>query len=158
KGDGGTTSEFATRLAGSSDLYSWSGRAPYASVNFITCHDGFSLQDVVSYNDKHNEANGEKNKDGANDNHSWNCGHEGPTDNEGIRQLRDRQRRNLIATLFFSQGVPMLLSGDELGHTQKGNNNAYCQDNELTWLRWELDDEQRRFLEFVQQMSLLWQE
>jgi glycogen operon protein len=152
KGDGGTVNEFATRLAGSSDLYQKSGRAPYASINFITCHDGFSLQDIVSYNDKHNDANGENNNDGANDNHSWNCGAEGPTDDAGIKALRDRQKRNLIATLFFSQGVPMLLSGDELGHSQKGNNNAYCQDNELTWLNWDLDKDQQQFLEFVKKV------
>ena len=142
-------SEFATRLAGSSDLYAWSGRQPYASINFITCHDGFTLQDLVSYNDKHNEANGEDNRDGANDNNSWNCGVEGPTDDPAIRELRERQKRNLIATLLLSQGVPMLCGGDELGHTQNGNNNAYCQDNELTWLNWELDDEQQQFLDFV---------
>jgi isoamylase len=149
KGDGGTTNEFATRLCGSSDLYAWSGRRPYASINFITCHDGFTLQDLVSYNEKHNEANGEDNKDGANDNNSWNCGAEGPSDDAAIRTLRERQKRNLIATLLLSQGVPMLLGGDELSHSQKGNNNAYCQDNELTWLNWDLDDDQKAFLEFV---------
>src|SRR4051812_22788502 len=116
KGDGGTASEFATRLCGSSDLYAWSGRAPYASINFITCHVGFTLQDLVSYNDKHNEANGEGNKDGANDNNSWNGGAEGPTDDAGINALRARQKRNLIATLFFSEGVPMVCGGDELSH------------------------------------------
>jgi isoamylase len=157
KGDGGTVSEFATRLAGSSDLYQQSGRAPYASVNFVTCHDGFSLADLVSYNDKHNEANQEGNKDGANDNNSWNCGAEGPTEDKEIIALRDRQRRNFIATLFFSQGVPMLLAGDELGHSQKGNNNAYCQDNELTWLNWDLDERNQAFLEFVQTVSRIWQ-
>ena len=151
KGDGGTASEFATRLAGSSDLYAWSGRLPHASINFITCHDGFTLQDLVSYNDKHNEANGEDNRDGANDNNSWNCGAEGPTDDPAIKALRERQKRNLMATLLLSQGVPMICGGDELSHTQNGNNNAYCQDNELTWLNWELDDEQKRFLEFVAQ-------
>jgi glycogen operon protein len=158
KGDGGTVSEFATRLAGSSDLYQQSGRAPYASVNFITCHDGFTLADLVSYNDKHNQANLEKNKDGASDNNSWNCGAEGPTDDPKILDLRERQRRNFIATLFFSQGVPMLLAGDEIGHTQQGNNNAYCQDNELTWLNWDLDESQRGFLEFVQTVSRIWQD
>src|SRR4029077_2860404 len=111
-------SEFATRLCGSSDLYEHSGRRPYASINFITCHDGFTLQDVVSYNDKHNEANGEDNRDGSNDNNAWNCGAEGPTDDPGVCALRARQKRNLIATLFFSQGVPMLTAGDELSHTQ----------------------------------------
>ena len=130
KGDGGTVSEFATRLAGSSDLYQDDGRQPYASINFVTCHDGFTLHDLVSYNDKHNEANGEDNRDGADDNNSWNCGVEGPTDDPAIIALRERQKRNLLATLLLSQGVPMICGGDELGHTQNGNNNAYCQDNE----------------------------
>ncbi len=156
KGDGGTVSEFATRLAGSSDLYAWSGRLPYASINFITCHDGFTLQDLVSYNGKHNEANGEDNRDGANDNNSWNCGAEGPTDDAAVKALRERQRRNLIATLLLSQGVPMILGGDELGHTQNGNNNAYCQDNEVTWLDWDLDDSRRQFLEFVKKVVRLY--
>jgi glycogen operon protein len=158
KGDGGTAGEFATRLSGSSDLYQQTGRAPYASINFLTCHDGFTLQDLVSYNGKHNEANGENNNDGANDNNSWNCGAEGPTDDASVKQLRERQKRNLIATLFFSQGVPMLLAGDELSHTQKGNNNAFCQDNELTWLNWELDAERQQFLEFVQRVAAIWHE
>jgi glycogen operon protein len=158
KGDGGTASEFATRLAGSSDLYAWSGRLPHASINFLTCHDGFTLQDLVSYNDKHNEANGEGNKDGANDNNSWNCGAEGPADDANVSALRERQKRNLIATLFLSQGVPMLCGGDELSHTQNGNNNAYCQDNELTWLNWELNDEQKGFLEFVRKAAKIWTE
>jgi glycogen operon protein len=152
KGDGGTASEFATRVAGSSDLYEQSGRRPYASINFVTCHDGFTLQDLVSYNDKHNEANGEGNKDGANDNNSWNCGAEGPTDDPNVKALRERQKRNLMATLVLSQGVAMICGGDELGHTQKGNNNAYCQDNELTWLSWELSDEQKAFLAFVKRV------
>jgi glycogen operon protein len=158
KGDGGTYSEFATRLAGSSDLYAWSGRLPHASINFITCHDGFTLHDLVSYNDKHNEANGEQNKDGANDNNSWNCGAEGPTNDPKVLALRAQQKRNCIATLLFSQGVPMLLGGDELSNTQKGNNNAYCQDNELTWLRWDLNDEQRAFLDFVRRVTTIWRE
>ncbi len=149
KGDGGTSSEFATRLSGSSDLYEQSGRRPYASINFVTCHDGFTLQDLVSYNQKHNEANGENNNDGANDNNSWNCGAEGPTDDAAIKALRERQKRNLLATLVLSEGVAMLCGGDELSHTQKGNNNAYCQDNELTWLHWDLNEEQRAFLDFV---------
>jgi isoamylase len=157
KGDGGLVSEFATRLAGSSDLYQQGGRAPYASINFVTCHDGFTLQDLVSYNHKHNDANGENNRDGADDNNSWNCGAEGPTEDAGIIALRERQKRNFITTLFFSQGVAMLLAGDELGHTQHGNNNTYCQDNELTWLNWELDDRQRDFLAFVKQVSHIWQ-
>ncbi|MGZ8435979.1 MAG: glycogen debranching protein GlgX [Candidatus Binatia bacterium] len=152
KGDGGTLSEFATRLSGSSDLYQSDGRKPYASINFITCHDGFNLQDLVGYNEKHNEANGENNQDGANDNNSWNCGVEGPTDDPAVNALRWQQKRNLIATLLLSQGVPMLLAGDELSHTQQGNNNTYCQDNELTWLGWELTDEQQDFLAFVKQM------
>ncbi len=156
KGDGGLASEFATRIAGSSDLYQSDGRAPYASINFITCHDGFCLQDLVSYNQKHNEANGENNNDGANDNNSWNCGAEGPTDDPNILALRERQKRNLVATLLVSQGVPMLLAGDELSHTQQGNNNTYCQDNELTWLDWNLDERRRGFLEFVRRAIRIW--
>ncbi len=158
KGDGGLVSEVATRLAGSSDLYQQNGRAPHASINFITCHDGFTLQDLVSYNEKHNEANGEDNRDGANDNNSWNCGAEGPTDDPGIRALRERQKRNLMLTLLLSQGVAMIRGGDELSHTQNGNNNAYCQDNELTWLKWDLTPEQQQFLGFVRQVSRIWQE
>jgi isoamylase len=158
KGDGGLASEVATRLAGSSDLYQQSGRAPYASINFITCHDGFSLHDLVSYNEKHNQANGENNQDGANDNASWNCGVEGETDDAAVRALRMQQKRNMMATLFLAQGVPMILAGDELGHTQRGNNNTYCQDNELTWLKWELDEEQSAFLEFVRLISQTWRE
>jgi glycogen operon protein len=156
KGDGGHVSEFATRLAGSSDLYQDDGRKPYASVNFITCHDGFTLQDLVSYNEKHNEANGEGNRDGANDNNGWNCGVEGDTDDPAVLALRERQKRNLVATLLMSQGVPMLLGGDELSHTQGGNNNTYCQDNELTWLNWELDETQEDFLAFVKKVVHLW--
>ena len=152
RGDTGTVSELATRLSGSNDLYAHSGRQPYASINFITAHDGFTLEDLVSYNDKHNEANGEENRDGTDNNRSWNCGAEGPTDDAEIRALRIKQKRNLIATLLLSQGVPMILAGDELGHTQQGNNNAYCQDNELSWLDWSLSDEQRGFLAFVAQM------
>ncbi len=152
KGDGGYVAEFATRICGSSDLYEWSGKRPHASVNFITCHDGFTLQDLVSYDHKHNQANGEDNRDGADDNISWNCGEEGPTDDPDIRELRERKKRSFLATLMFSQGVPMLLAGDELGHTQQGNNNTYCQDNELTWLNWELDDSGRKLLEFVERL------
>jgi glycogen operon protein len=155
KGDGGTTAEFATRLCGSSDLYEQSGRRPYASINFVTCHDGFTLQDLVSYNDKHNEANGEENRDGSNDNLSWNCGAEGPTDDPAIRSLRARQRRNFLATLMLSQGVPMLFGGDEFGHTKNGNNNTYCQDNELTWLNWKLGDEEQKLLAFVRRVIAL---
>jgi glycogen operon protein len=155
KGDGGTYAEVATRLSGSSDLYEHSGRKPYASINFITCHDGFTLQDLVSYNDKHNEANGEGNRDGSNDNNSWNCGAEGPSDNAEILRLREKQKRNLIATLFFSQGVPMILAGDELSQTQQGNNNAYCQDSEISWLKWQLDERKKGFLEFIKKVVQL---
>jgi glycogen operon protein len=149
RGDGGQVSELATRLAGSSDLYESSGRKPYASINFITAHDGFTLQDLVSYNQKHNEANGEENRDGNDNNDSWNCGPEGHTDDENILRLRERQKRNFIATLFFSQGVPMIVAGDELSHTTNGNNNVYCHDNELSWLDWELDERKQKFLDFV---------
>jgi glycogen operon protein len=152
KGDGGLLPDFATRLSGSSDLYKDDGRKPYASINFITCHDGFTLHDLVSYNDKHNEANGENNQDGANDNNSWNCGAEGPTDDPAINALRAQQKRNFMATLLLSAGVPMILAGDEIGHTQRGSNNAYCQDNELTWLNWNLTDEQRQFMDFVRSL------
>src|SRR5262249_55509403 len=157
KGDGGTVSEFATRLSGSSDLYGRTGRLPYASINFITCHDGFTLHDLVSYNDKHNEANGEENRGGHNDNNSWNCGPEGPTDDGGIKALRERQKRNFIATLMLSQGVPMIRGGDELSQTKKGNNNTYCQDNEATWLDWDLDESKQGFLAFVRKVTALWQ-
>ena len=149
KGDLGLLPDFSTRLSGSSDLYKDDGRKPYASINFITCHDGFTLEDLVSYNEKHNEANGENNQDGANDNNSWNCGAEGPTDDPNILALRRQQKRNFMTTLLLSAGVPMVLGGDEICHSQKGNNNAYCQDNELTWLDWNLTDEQRQFFEFV---------
>ena len=149
KGDGGTVSEFATRLCGSADLYSHSGRRPYASINFITCHDGFTLRDLVSYNEKHNEANGEENRDGCNDNQSWNCGVEGPTDDIAINRLRLQQMKNMLATMFISQGVPMLLAGDEFGHSQNGTNNAYCQDNETTWLNWNLTAEQQDLVDFA---------
>jgi glycogen operon protein len=152
KGDGGMVSELATRLAGSSDLYDHSGRRPYASVNFVACHDGFTLHDLVSYNDKHNEANLEGNRDGETYNNSWNCGVEGPTDDPEIRALREQQKRNLLATVFLSQGVPMLYAGDEMGRTQLGNNNAYCQDNEIGWVHWDLTDEQRDLLAFVNYM------
>ncbi len=149
KGDLGLLPDFSTRLSGSSDLYKDDGRKPYASINFITCHDGFTLHDLVSYNEKHNEANGENNQDGANDNNSWNCGAEGPTEDPAILALRRQQKRNFMTTLLLSAGVPMVLAGDETCHTQKGNNNAYCQDNELTWLDWNLTDEQRQFFDFV---------
>ncbi|MDB6150580.1 MAG: isoamylase [Chthoniobacter sp.] len=133
KGDENTLTEFATRLTGSSDLYQWDGKRPYASINFIVAHDGFTLHDLVSYNEKHNEANGENNNDGDSHSRSWNCGAEGPTDDEAINALRRKQRRNFLTTLFLSQGVPMLCGGDEFGRTQHGNNNAYCQDNEISW-------------------------
>jgi isoamylase len=155
KGDGGLASEFATRISGSSDLYQWNGRRPHASVNFITCHDGFTLRDLVSYNGKHNEANGENNRDGADHNDSWNCGTEGPTEDAAILSLRARKQRSMLATLLLSQGVPMLLSGDECSHSQRGNNNAYCQDNELTWLNWELPAEAEALKAFVQQVIAL---
>ncbi|HEX4822356.1 MAG TPA: glycogen debranching protein GlgX [Acidimicrobiales bacterium] len=133
--------EFGYRFTGSSDLYEDDGRIPHASVNFITAHDGFTLRDLVSYNDKHNEANGEENRDGESHNRSWNCGEEGPTDDAEVNALRSRQQRNLLTTLVLSQGIPMIVSGDELGRTQKGNNNAYCQDNELSWIDWGAVDE-----------------
>ena len=133
--------DLATRLTGSSDLYAENGRRPYASINFITSHDGFTLRDLVSYNEKHNEANGEDNHDGADDNRSWNCGAEGPVEDPKINALRAKQQRNFLMTLFLSQGVPMLVGGDEIGRTQRGNNNAYCQDNDISWLDWEhIDD------------------
>jgi len=155
KGDGGLVGELASRLSGSSDIFEPGGRGPTASINFITAHDGFTLRDLVSYNDKHNEANGEDNRDGEAHNRSWNCGVEGPTDDPGIRALRLRQMRNFLATLFFSQGVPMLLHGDELGRTQQGNNNAYCQDNELSWVHWDLDGEGQSLLRFTQRAIAL---
>jgi glycogen operon protein len=147
-----TLGEFASRLSGSSDLYEHTGRRPLASINFVVAHDGFTLADLVSYNGKHNEANGEGNRDGSDDNRSWNCGVEGPTDDEAVRALRRRQQRNFLTTLLLSQGVPMLAHGDELGRTQRGNNNGYCQDNELTWVDWDLDDERRALLDFTRQL------
>jgi isoamylase len=150
RGEGGTLGEFASRFTGSSDLYEDDGRRPYASVNFVTAHDGFTLRDLVSYNDKHNEANGEGNNDGETNNRSWNCGVEGPTDDEAINALRRRQQRNFLATLFLSQGIPMLLGGDELGRTQHGNNNAYCQDNDISWFDWDGVDE--RLLDFTRRV------
>ncbi len=149
KGDEGQIGEFARRFTGSADLYEASGRKPHASINFITAHDGFTLEDLVSYNEKHNDANGESNRDGTSDNRSWNCGAEGPTGDAAIRALRMQQKRNLVATLLLSQGAPMVLGGDELGRSQRGNNNAYCQDNELSWLDWELDAAGEAFLEFT---------
>src|SRR6185369_319369 len=136
KGDAGSVPDLAKRVSGSGDLFNKRGRKPWASVNFVTAHDGFTLNDLVSYNDKHNEANGEDNRDGHSNNHSWNCGAEGPTDDPEIIALRERQKRNLLATMLLSHGTPMLLAGDEFGHTQHGNNNAYAQDNETSWLNW----------------------
>ncbi len=155
KGDDSQVGEFAFRISGSSDLYQTSGKRPYASINFITSHDGFSLNDLVSYNDKHNEANGENNNDGDNSNHSWNGGAEGPTDDEKINSLRQRQRRNFLATLMLSQGVPMLLGGDEYGRTQYGNNNAYCQDDAISWLGWKRDKSAEQLLWFTQHLIKL---
>jgi isoamylase len=150
RGNDQTLAEFAYRLTGSSDLYRAGGRSPTASINFVTAHDGFTLTDLVSYNEKNNEANGEQNRDGENHNRSWNCGHEGPTDDPPIVELRARQKRNFLATLLLSQGVPMIRAGDEIGHTQAGNNNAYCQDNEISWLNWENVDQQ--LLEFSRRL------
>jgi glycogen operon protein len=144
--------EFAQRLTGSSDLYQDDGRHPFASINFITAHDGFTLADLVAYNEKHNEANLEDNRDGTDDNRSWNCGAEGDTDDPEINALRLRQQRNFLATLLLSQGTPMLLGGDEFGRTQGGNNNAWCQDSEISWYDWELSDEQRELLAFTQRL------
>jgi glycogen operon protein len=148
----------AQRLCGSGDLYERTGRRPYASINFVTCHDGFTLRDLVSHNEKHNEANGEGNRDGGDHNRSWNCGREGETDDPEVNKLRARQKRNLFATLMLSQGVPMLLGGDELSHTQGGNNNTYCQDNDLTWLHWDPDAEGEAFLAFVRKLARIWKE
>ncbi|HVF20013.1 MAG TPA: glycogen debranching protein GlgX [Mycobacteriales bacterium] len=153
RGEHATLSEFASRLTGSSDLYESNGRRPWASINFVTAHDGFTLNDLVSYNDKHNEANGEGNADGESHNRSWNCGVEGDTDDLDLVALREQQKRNFIATLFLSQGVPMLVHGDELGRTQQGNNNAYCQDNALSWVDWSAGRDHWTMLEFVAQAA-----
>jgi len=155
KGDEGHAREVAYRLAGSPDLYRSNGKRPYASINFITCHDGFTLADLVSYNNKHNEANGENNNDGDNNNNSWNGGVEGPTDDAEILALRRRQRRNFLATLFLSQGVPMMLAGDEFARSRGGNNNAYCQDSPLSWLAWERDAESRQLHDFTARLICL---
>ena len=152
RGDHGLLPEIATRLAGSSDLYSWSGRQPHSSINFITSHDGFTLADLVAYNTKHNEANGEDNRDGDSNNLSWNCGVEGPTDDPAVQELRRRQRRNFMLTLAISQGVPMLSGGDELGRTQQGNNNAYCQDSPLSWTHWNAPEADEAFRAFVERL------
>jgi isoamylase len=152
KGDGGMVPALATRLAGSSDLYESSGRNPFHSINFVTCHDGFTLADLVSYNEKHNERNGEDNQDGTNDNLSWNCGVEGPTCDPEVERLRQRQMRNVVALLLLSHGTPMMLAGDEFGQTQRGTNNAYCQDNETTWIDWSLKDKNGSLFRFVRNM------
>jgi glycogen operon protein len=155
RGDGGLVGEVATRIAGSSDLYESSGRLPSSSINFVTCHDGFTLHDLVSYNGKHNEVNGEENRDGSNDNLSWNCGVEGETDNPGVLALRRRQARNFMAILMLSRGVPMILAGDEVLRTQRGNNNAYCQDNALSWFDWTLPQREKEMLRFTRGMISL---
>jgi glycogen operon protein len=156
RGQPATLPEFASRLTGSSDLYQQDSRRPVASVNFVTCHDGFTLHDLVSYDHKHNEANGEDNRDGTDDNRSWNCGAEGRTDDKDVLALRARQKRNFLTTLFLSQGVPMMLAGDEMGRTQQGNNNAYCQDNEISWVNWAVRDESdHALLEYVRRLIRL---
>jgi glycogen operon protein len=148
-------SALAPRLCASGDEFNHRGRKPWSSVNFITAHDGFTLNDLVSYNDKHNEANGEDNNDGHSDNRSWNCGVEGPTDDPDVIALRERQKRNLLATLLLSQGLPMMLAGDEFGRTQQGNNNAYCQDNEISWVDWNSDDKGQALIRFVQKLTTM---
>jgi glycogen operon protein len=153
RGEPATLDEFAYRLTGSADLYEHTGRRPVASINFVTAHDGFTLRDLVSYNEKHNDANKEGNRDGESHNRSWNCGVEGPTDDPEIKALRSRQQRNFIATLLLSQGVPMIVHGDELGRTQQGNNNVYCQDNELSWIDWAQADTD--LIEFTRAVSAL---
>ncbi|PKW28002.1 glycogen debranching protein GlgX [Phycicoccus duodecadis] len=155
RGEAGSLGEFASRLTGSSDLYEHNGRKPIASINFVTAHDGFTLRDLVSYNDKHNDANGEDGRDGESHNRSWNCGVEGPTDDPEVLSLRVRQQRNFLTTLLLSQGVPMIAHGDEIGRTQSGNNNVYCQDNELSWVDWDLDEMQRRLFAFTGAVATL---
>ena len=155
KGDEGMLPEIATRLTGSADKFAWGGRRPWSSVNFITAHDGFTLNDVVSYDEKHNEANGEDNRDGTDNNHSWNHGVEGPTDDPEIQELRERQKRNLLATLMLSQGLPMIVAGDEFGRTQNGNNNAYCQDNEISWVHWGHDEAGAALIRFMRKIAAI---
>ena len=152
RGEGGVIGDIAYRLTGSSDLYEHSGRRPYASINFVTAHDGFTLHDLVSYNEKHNEINREDNRDGESHNRSWNCGIEGETDDPDILELRMRQKRNFLSTLFLSQGVPMLLAGDEMGRSQQGNNNPYCQDNEISWVDWDLLEENQELVHFIRNL------
>ena len=149
RGEPATLGEFASRLTGSSDLYESTGRRPSASINFVIAHDGFTLRDLVSYNEKHNMANGEDNRDGESHNRSWNCGVEGPTDDPEVNELRARQQRNILATMFLSQGTPMLAHGDEIGRTQQGNNNVYCQDSPLAWMDWSLADKNSDLLAFT---------
>jgi isoamylase len=148
-----SASDFVKRLCASGELFNTLGRRPWASVNFITAHDGFTLNDLVTYNEKHNDANGENNNDGSSDNRSWNCGVEGPTENADINALRERQIRNFLVTLLLSQGTPMLLAGDEFGRTQHGNNNAYCQDDEISWLNWDLQAKGSRLIDFVKRLN-----
>ena len=148
-------SKIAPRLFGSADVFDKFGRRPYASINFITAHDGFTLNDLVSYNDRHNEANGEDNKDGNSDNRSWNCGAEGPTEDKAVNDLRERQIKNFLGTLLLSQGTPMLLAGDEFGRTQRGNNNAYCQDNDISWIDWNIDERGKRLIAFTKRLTSL---
>jgi glycogen operon protein len=155
RGDKGVVKDLATRLCGSSDLYEHQGRLPISSINFVTCHDGFTLYDLFSYNEKHNLANGENNRDGCSHNLSFNCGVEGKTDDPKIQALRRKKAKNAFVILLVSQGVPMLLAGDELLHTQQGNNNGYCQDNELTWIDWNMSSNKTDMLRFVQQMIAL---
>jgi len=153
RGEHGVTRDLAARVTGSGDVYDLRGRRPWSSVNFLTAHDGFTLNDLVSYNERHNEANGEDNRDGHSDNRSYNLGAEGPTDDAGIRAARERQKRNLLATLLLSHGAPMILAGDEFGRTQKGNNNAYAQDNEISWLDWKgVDEDGRKLQDFVRHL------
>jgi glycogen operon protein len=152
RGDGDMLGALATRIAGSADIFGKHGR-PSASVNFLAAHDGFTLNDLVTYNERHNEANGERNRDGARNNRSWNCGEEGPSDDPGVNALRERQIRNMMATLLLAQGTPMILAGDEFGRTQGGNNNAYCQDNETSWLNWELKDKGQSLTRFIRRLT-----
>jgi isoamylase len=155
RGEPSTLGEFASRLTGSSDLYEHSGRRPFASINFVTAHDGFTMRDLVSYNEKHNEANGEGNNDGESFNRSWNCGAEGETQDKDILELRARQHRNFMTTLLLSQGVPMVAHGDEIARTQGGNNNVYCQDNETSWVDWDIDAERATLLDYTQRLTRL---
>jgi glycogen operon protein len=152
KGETGLVGKISQRLQGSPDLYAWGGRGTCASINFITFHDGFTLMDLVSYDGKHNEANGENNNDGGDDNFSWNCGWEGPTEAEGINFLRRKQIKNAVAMLLVSQGVPMILAGDEIGNTQWGNNNAYCQDSDISWMDWSLLEKNQELFHFFRKM------